>query len=143
VSVYSEVDRGATFKLCLPRFEGVDSASEVSVCGLEPSKEKEGAVILAVDDNDDVRTAVVQQLRALGYIVHEADGAHAAWRLLDEHPKVDLLLTDIIMPGGHKRQGACLCRQAKVSSSQDSVYVWVSWRLAHKWSSPRRGRCLT
>jgi len=100
VSVYSEVDRGTTFKLCLPRFEGVDSASEVSVCGLEPSKEKEGAVILAVDDNDDVRTAVVQQLRALGYIVHEADGAHAAWRLLDEHPKVDLLLTDIIMPGG-------------------------------------------
>jgi len=39
-------------------------------------------------------------LKDLGYIVLEADSAHAAWRILDQDDTIDLLFTDIIMPGG-------------------------------------------
>jgi CheY-like chemotaxis protein len=62
-------------------------------------RREEGAVILAVEDNADVRTTVVRQLTELGYVVREADSAHAAWRILEEDDRIDLLFTDIVMPG--------------------------------------------
>ena len=58
------------------------------------------AVILAVDDNPDVRATVVVQLRGLGYRVREADSAHSALEILESTDRIDLLFTDIIMPGG-------------------------------------------
>ena len=58
------------------------------------------AVILAVDDNPDVRSTVVVQLRGLGYRVREADSAHSALEILESTERIDLLFTDIIMPGG-------------------------------------------
>jgi len=57
-------------------------------------------VILAVDDNPDVRATVVVQLEGLGYRVREADNAHSALEILDSVDRIDLLFTDIIMPGG-------------------------------------------
>jgi len=57
-------------------------------------------VILAVDDNPDVRSTVVVQLRSLGYRVREADSAHSALEILESTDRIDLLFTDIIMPGG-------------------------------------------
>jgi CheY-like chemotaxis protein len=59
-----------------------------------------GEIILAVDDNPHVRATVVHQLRALGYSVREADGARAALDILDSGEEIDLLFTDIVMPGG-------------------------------------------
>jgi CheY-like chemotaxis protein len=58
-----------------------------------------GETILVVDDNRDVRLAVCTQLASLGYKVHEADSGHAALERL-ETLRVDLLFTDMIMPGG-------------------------------------------
>src|SRR5262249_61883106 len=58
-----------------------------------------GEAILVVDDNRDVRLAVCTQLASLGYNVHEADSGHAALERL-ETLRVDLLFTDMIMPGG-------------------------------------------
>jgi PAS domain S-box-containing protein len=102
VSVRSEMGVGTTFKLSLPRAQ----SSRLSV---SPS-ESDGAnhtgeamrdeVILAVDDDHDVRRAVVVQLRALGYQVVEADSAAAALKILDGGQKIDLLFTDVVMPGG-------------------------------------------
>jgi PAS domain S-box-containing protein len=100
VSVYSEVGKGTTFKLYLPVFEGaMEESAAPGTTISEPSRIKGGAVILAVEDNTDVRTTVVRQLKDLGYVVREADSAHAAWRILDEDHTIDLLFTDIIMPG--------------------------------------------
>jgi len=59
-----------------------------------------GSTILVVEDNDALRLAVVRQLRELGYEVVEADSARPALRILASDATVDLLLTDIVMPGG-------------------------------------------
>lgn len=59
-----------------------------------------GEAILVVDDDVAVRTTVAMQLKALGYAVHEADGASAALQIIDGAERVDLLLTDVVMPGG-------------------------------------------
>jgi CheY-like chemotaxis protein len=59
-----------------------------------------GEMILTVDDNVDVRTTVIMQLKALGYRVCEADGPRAALEILDGPEKIDLLFTDVVMPGG-------------------------------------------
>jgi CheY-like chemotaxis protein len=57
-------------------------------------------VILAVDDDPAVRATVVMQLEKLGHTVLEADGAEAALRIIASPARIDLLLTDVVMPGG-------------------------------------------
>jgi CheY-like chemotaxis protein len=53
-----------------------------------------------VEDNPAIRATVVRQLRDLGYRVHEAENADVALKILDATETVDLLFTDIVMPGG-------------------------------------------
>jgi PAS domain S-box-containing protein len=112
VSVQSEPGAGTTFKLYLPRAP----ASQISVAAPESDSSKRAAmpmrseVILAVDDDDDVRRAVVVQLRALGYQVVEAASASAALKILDGAQKVDLLFTDVVMPGMNGKELAIQAR---------------------------------
>jgi CheY-like chemotaxis protein len=67
--------------------------------------------ILLVDDHDLIRAAVANNLRALNYRVLVADGATAAMRWLRSDEHIDLLFTDVIMPGG--MGGAELAREAQ------------------------------
>jgi PAS domain S-box-containing protein len=98
LSADSRVGEGTTFRLYLPR--AVETPARPMVMERPPpAPAPSGKVILAVDDNPAVRATVLLQLRALGYCVHEADSAQAALKLLDELGKVDLLFTDIVMPG--------------------------------------------
>ena len=55
-------------------------------------------VVLVVEDEPAVRAFSVDALTELGYRVLEADGAAAALRLLDAHPEIMLLFTDVVMP---------------------------------------------
>ena len=57
-------------------------------------------MILVVEDNADVRAFVVKQLHELGYRVAEAKDGPSALSALEESTPIDLLLTDVIMPGG-------------------------------------------
>jgi PAS domain S-box-containing protein len=101
ICVYSEVGQGTVFKLFLPFAQPADSRAQVSVRVAEqPARHSGNAVILAVDDNPDVRATVVMQLQGLGYRVREADSAYAALEILDGMDRIDLLFTDMIMPGG-------------------------------------------
>jgi CheY-like chemotaxis protein len=59
-----------------------------------------GDAILIVDDDPAVRATVTLQLERLGYTVRGADGAPAALQIIDSPEKIDLLFTDVIMPGG-------------------------------------------
>jgi CheY-like chemotaxis protein len=68
-----------------------------------------GEIVLVVEDNPAMRRVTLRQLRELGYRVLECDRAAAALELLEQEP-VDLLFTDIVMPGG--LDGVALARRA-------------------------------
>jgi PAS domain S-box-containing protein len=112
ISAYSEIGKGTTFRLYLPRVSESEVAvlSESEVPGLVPTAG--GEVILAVDDNPDVRATVVDQLTGMGYRVLEANGAAAALDKLNSAIEIDLLFTDIVMPGG--MSGRQLAIEARV-----------------------------
>ncbi len=102
VKIYSEAGEGTTVKIYLPRFFGKASAAEEAA--EMPSRSRSAETVLVVEDDDDVRTYVVEALAALGYRVLEAGEAETALRLLGEHPSVQLLLTDVVMPGLNGRK---------------------------------------
>ena len=97
VSVYTEDRRGTTFRLYLPPAQG---RNRQAVVDPEPAAASGGSeTILLVEDNAPLRRATVQQLAALGYAVYEADNAASALELLRGPQHVDLLFSDVVMPG--------------------------------------------
>ncbi|RHW17377.1 PAS domain S-box protein [Sphingomonas gilva] len=112
VKIYSEVGQGTTIKLYLPRLLREPEADEdlvVATSGFESSPRKE--TILVVEDDDDVRAYTVECLRELGYRVIEAHDGHSALRLLEREGRpIDLLFTDVVMPGMTGRELAELAR---------------------------------
>ncbi len=98
VSLQSEVGKGTRVSLLLPRREHDAAALEdqqVSVCAGRPAR------VLVVDDDAEVREAMVAMLDELGYQVDEAPSADEALaRLADRRqPAIDILLSDVVMPG--------------------------------------------
>ena len=103
VQIYSEVGQGSTVKIYLPRVSAAEAAveSEADIYGLATGETQE--VILVVDDEPAVRQFSVDALTELGYRVLEADGYANALRVLDSHPNIALLFTDIVMPDANGR----------------------------------------
>ena len=97
VSVYSELGIGTTFRLYLPRTTADGAVREVE--DIQPAARGAGETVLVVEDNPAMRRIATRQLRDLSYRVLECDRAAAALDVL-QRERVDLLLTDIIMPGG-------------------------------------------
>ncbi len=95
VHVSSEAGRGTTFCLYLPRAPVIAEAPEA----VTPSKLDNHETVLAVEDNDGLRRVVKRQLNDLGYRVVEAQDGPSALKILESQP-VDLLFSDIMMPGG-------------------------------------------
>jgi signal transduction histidine kinase/ActR/RegA family two-component response regulator len=94
--IYSEPDEGTTVKLYLPRSLAQETAqvrpvADIAVTGSE--------TVLLVDDDDIVRATVGMMLEELGYTVVEASGGAEALALLERGELVDLLFTDVVMPG--------------------------------------------
>jgi CheY-like chemotaxis protein len=110
VKIYSEVGQGTTVKIYLPRLAGEASNDSAPEETLNPEAAQEETIIV-VEDDDDVRAYSVDSLRELGYRVLEAHDGPAALRLLDRQPRVDLLFTDVVLPGG--MTGAQVAAQAK------------------------------
>jgi len=96
IKVYSEPGEGTTVKIYLPRTrraqDALDDAGQQPVLG---GSER----ILVVEDDEGVRAAVVDMLTDLGYRVQRAENAEAALKLLEDGAGVDLLFTDVVMPG--------------------------------------------
>ena len=110
IKIYSEVGQGTTIKIYLPRYVGSDSEVEA-----EPGEElvPEGdasATILVCEDDEDVRALSADSLRGLGYAVIEAADGESALRILQGDVTVDLLFTDVVLPG---ITGAELSREAR------------------------------
>jgi CheY-like chemotaxis protein len=108
VKLYSEVGQGTTVRLYLPR--SLEHAPEPvnEVRRSEPTGN--GEWILVVEDDESVRSYIVRVLEALGYHAHQAASAREALDLLGRKIKVDLLLTDVVLPDGIN--GAELARTA-------------------------------
>jgi PAS domain S-box-containing protein len=106
VKIYSEEGQGTTVKMYLPRLLR-RTAIEEDTASLSPGFEESARqeTVLVVEDDDDVRAYTVDCLRDLGYRVLEAHDGPSALRLLErqENP-VELLFTDVVMPGMTGRQ---------------------------------------
>ena len=97
IHVYSEEGNGTTVRLYLPR----SGSSRAEVLPSDESAIPAGTErILVVEDNEQVRTGVVDLLSSLGYEVHEAANGQAALAVIERTvPPFRLLLTDVVMPG--------------------------------------------
>jgi signal transduction histidine kinase/DNA-binding response OmpR family regulator len=96
IKIYSEVNEGTTVKLYLPRTRRAqDAADPTGVLPVEGGNER----ILVVEDDEGVRAAVVDMLTELGYSVQRAENAEVALGFLESGAKIDLLFTDVVMPG--------------------------------------------
>jgi PAS domain S-box-containing protein len=97
VKIYSEEGHGTSVKIYLPRATGLNqTAAEALV-----SADIEGGdeVVLVVEDDSLVRRYVMTQIESLGYTTLEAANAAEALRIIDNAGSIDLLFTDVIMPG--------------------------------------------
>ena len=100
VKIYSELGIGTTVKLYLPKSSDRPVVPEIGTetASLRPATGHE--TILAVEDDDDVLVVASESLKELGYQVVTAGNAAQALEILKGDQPVDLLLSDVIMPGG-------------------------------------------
>ncbi|HUD87163.1 MAG TPA: ATP-binding protein [Xanthobacteraceae bacterium] len=114
VKIYSETGHGTTVKIYLPRAHGQPGDVQTQNGAAPSAYGKE--TILVVEDDDDVRTLICDTLRELDYTVLQASNAEAALRLFDGGGHVDLLLSDVILPGlnGRELATAALSKRPKL-----------------------------
>lgn len=103
IEVYSEVNMGATFKIYLPR---IDEAPEHLLKDKNDRLPHQGhETVLLVEDEDSVRQMAVKLLNRLGYhVMYAANGAEALELVGHYHEPIDLLMTDVVMPGINGRE---------------------------------------
>jgi CheY-like chemotaxis protein len=96
IKIYSEVGEGTTIKLYLPR----SRENEDTYVVLQNQPVVGGSeTVLVVEDDEQVRATVVDMLKELGYRVLKAGDATAALTVIDSGVPIDLLFTDVVMPG--------------------------------------------
>jgi PAS domain S-box-containing protein len=112
VEVYSEVDHGTTFKVYLPRAEGGTAATASATAALKVPRGTE--TVLLVEDEDAVRNLSKFVLVSNGYSVLEARHGEEALTVAQQHEgAIQLLITDVVMPGMSGRQLAHTLRQLR------------------------------
>ena len=108
--VYSEFGQGAMVCLYLPRHHGeAESADALAPLAVAPRAEQ-GETVLVVDDEPTVRMLVTEVLEDLGYIAIEAADGTAGLQVLQSDVRIDLLITDVGLPGLNGRQLADAAR---------------------------------
>jgi PAS domain S-box-containing protein len=117
VTLYSEQGQGTTVKLYFPRYMGQLTVRQDEIAKPVPQA-SHGEVILVVEDSEDVRLYSMSILRELGYQVLEASTADAALEVIKRPGRIDLLFTDVVLPG---RNGRALVEEAKLIRKNLSV----------------------
>jgi PAS domain S-box-containing protein len=99
---YSEPGQGATFKIYLPRVAGRPTPPSAPVVSQPP---RGAETVLLVEDEDDVRRVGVRILKSCGYAVLQASSGTQALEVAAAHPgPIDILVTDVVMPGMNGRE---------------------------------------
>ena len=111
VSIDSRVGFGTTVNVYLPRYEG--AASEAIAGTLRDEHKSAGETVLVVEDEPVVRSVVVEMLQDEGYCVLEAVDGPTGLAALRSEPTIDLLVTDVGLPGMNGRQLADQARETR------------------------------
>jgi hypothetical protein len=112
--IYSEVGHGTTVKLYLPRFYGEGEALEESpTAPIESERSEHEEVVLVVEDEQVVRDLVIDILRELGYRTLQALDGPGGLQIIETAARIDLLITDVGLPGLNGRQLADAARIAR------------------------------
>ena len=97
ISVYSEPNEGTTFKIYMPRYQGVTSLKTLT--GSEEVPKGDGETILLVEDDPGILRMARMMLERLGYAVLTANSPNEAMEIAGEHSgRIHLLMTDVVMP---------------------------------------------
>ena len=114
VRIYSEVGEGTRVCLYLPRHAGEEERDSASIGPVDLPRARHGETVLVVDDEPSVRMLVVDVLGDLGYGALEAADGAAGLAILRSEARVDLLVTDVGLPGGmNGRQVADAAREMR------------------------------
>jgi CheY-like chemotaxis protein len=115
VRIYTELGRGTTMCIYLPRHYGSEAERhETAAPPQEPVRARSGETVLVVDDEPTVRMLVTEVLDELGYSALEAGDGAAGLAVLQSNQRIDLLVTDVGLPGGmNGRQLADAARVAR------------------------------
>jgi CheY-like chemotaxis protein len=99
VRIYSEVGEGTTVCIYLPRYFGEESADQPDTVSISAHAEA-GETVLVIDDEPTVRMLITDALGDVGYTCVEAADGAAGLKILQSNDKIDLLITDVGLPGG-------------------------------------------
>ncbi|PMZ76526.1 PAS domain-containing hybrid sensor histidine kinase/response regulator [Pseudomonas sp. FW305-70] len=111
VSLFSLPGRGTSVRLYLPRLHSTEPEKVLSPVVGEAPAAIAGETVMLVEDDAAVRMLVLDLLKELGYRAHEAEDAKDALPVLESDLRVDLLVTDVGLPGMNGRQLAEIARQ--------------------------------
>ena len=112
--IASEVGKGTNVCIYLPRYEGETLAEATPSTLVSPSPAKADGTVLVVDDESTVRALVAEALQELGYSTIEAANGTSGLKLLESNVRIDLLVTDVGLPGGlNGRQMADAARNVR------------------------------
>jgi PAS domain S-box-containing protein len=119
IDVYSEVGRGSVFKVYFPR---ADASAALAAAPAASPKMTGTETVLLVEDADELRSLITLLLKRQGYTVFAAANADEARRLVSEPVAIDVLLTDVVMPGA---SGPELTREL-IAERPDLKVVYMS-----------------
>jgi len=112
VTIYSEPGHGTTINLYFPRSDAPSAATVAS--NEQDTRQPVRETILVVEDDSRVRQLTIRRLKLIGYEVLEASDGPAALQILERGDPIDLVFTDLIMPGGLSgREVAIRAREIK------------------------------
>jgi CheY-like chemotaxis protein len=138
VRIQSEVGRGTSIELYLPRSFDVPSSERhlIDLTRVRPKRSNQGRVLL-VEDDDEVASLVSEMLDQLGYDVTRAGSAAAALGALADGRSIDLIFSDIMMPGG--MNGVELAREIKKRRSDIPVLLTSGYAEASVHEAEKAG----
>jgi CheY-like chemotaxis protein len=114
VRIYSEIGQGTTMCLYFPRFYGDAERPDEQHGAVEMPQGDSNQTVLVVDDEPTIRMLVTEVLEEMGYTTLEAGDGNSALQLLQSNARIDLLVTDVGLPGPmNGRQVADAARVAR------------------------------
>jgi len=143
VKLYSEIGQGTAVKIYLPRFTGTERRDSVDV-SLPSEAIAIGQCVLVVEDEPLVREHAVHALEELGCRVHEAANATLALETLQRTPEINILFTDLVLPGG--LHGEALATRAQQIRPELKVLFTTGYArnsMVHQQRLPANARFLS